>query len=108
MKTFNMKINRRKFTAMLSAGAGSITIPEAVFPAVKKLSRPGKLGLIADLHQDVMHDGLQRLQSFISAMKMEKPDAIIQMGDFAYPNKKNEKVTRTFICLLYTSDAADE
>ena len=51
-----MKINRRKFTALLSAGAGSITIPEAVFPAVKKLSRPVKLGLIADLHQDVMHD----------------------------------------------------
>ena len=97
MKTPNMKINRRKFTALLSAGAGSITIPEAVFPAVKKLSRPVKLGLIADLHQDVMHDGLQRLESFISAMKMEKPDAIIQMGDFAYPNKKNEKVTSTFM-----------
>jgi len=92
-----MKINRRKFSSCLSAGVASISIPKAIFPSVKKLSAPVKLGLIADLHQDVMHDGLQRLESFISEMKSEKPDAIIQMGDFAYPNKKNEKVTRTFM-----------
>tara|TARA_B100001029_G_scaffold52218_1_gene41835 strand:+ start:141 stop:395 length:255 start_codon:yes stop_codon:yes gene_type:complete len=83
-----MKINRRKFTALLSAGAGSIAIPEAVFPAVKKLGRPVKLGLIADLHQDVMHDGLQRLESFTSAMKTEKPDCHRPDGGFRLSEQK--------------------
>ena len=45
--------------------------PEGSFSGGKKLNRPVKLGLINDLHQDVMHDGLHRLESFISAMKLE-------------------------------------
>ena len=89
--------SRRDFLSTTAAGATSIILPRQAMAALAKIKKPIKLGMIADLHQDVMHDGLQRLESFISAMKMEKPDAIIQMGDFAYPNKKNEKVTRTFM-----------
>jgi calcineurin-like phosphoesterase family protein len=29
-------------------------------------------------------------------MKEEKPDALLQLGDFAYPTKKNEAVTKAF------------
>ena len=38
------------------------------------------LGMIADLHQDVMHDGPSRLEAFLDAMKNEKPDALLQFS----------------------------
>jgi predicted phosphodiesterase len=43
-----------------------------------------------------MHDGPARLKAFLDAMKEEKPDALLQLGDFAYPTKKNEAVTKAF------------
>ena len=85
-------INRRKFTYKMITGGCVIALPKFALSAVSKLTKPVKLGLIADLHHDVMHDGLERLNSFISAMKAENPDALIQMGYFAYPNEKNKKV----------------
>jgi predicted phosphodiesterase len=63
---------------------------------LSKIKKPIKLGMIADLHQDVMHDGPARLKAFLDAMKEEKPDALLQLGDFAYPTKKNEVVTKAF------------
>ncbi|MED5453773.1 MAG: hypothetical protein VX961_04505, partial [Verrucomicrobiota bacterium] len=74
-------INRRKFTYKMITGGCVIALPKFAISAVSKLTKPVKLGLIADLHHDVMHDGLERLNSFISAMKAENPDALIQMGD---------------------------
>ena len=89
-------INRRKFSSKIMTGVGLIALPNLALSAVKKLNKPVKLGLIADLHHDVMHDGAKRLDSFISSMKKESPDALIQMGDFAYPNEKNKKITKAF------------
>ena len=63
---------------------------------LRRLKTPVTLGMIADLHQDVMHDGPERLRAFLDAMKKQKPDALIQLGDFAYPTKKNEVVTKAF------------
>ena len=63
---------------------------------LSKIKRPIKLGMIADLHQGVMHDGPTRLKAFLDAMKKEKPDALLQLGDFAYPSKKNAVVTEAF------------
>jgi predicted phosphodiesterase len=63
---------------------------------LRAIQEPIKLGMIADLHQDVMHDGPARLEVFLEAMKKEKPDALLQLGDFAYPNKKNQPVTEAF------------
>ena len=45
-----------------------------------------KLGIIADLHQDIMHDSHDRLNSFINEMKKIGTDANIQLGDFAIPD----------------------
>jgi predicted phosphodiesterase len=64
--------------------------------ALSKIKKPIKLGMIADLHQDLMHDGPARLKAFLDAMKKEKPDALLQLGDFAYPSKKNAVVTESF------------
>jgi len=96
-------INRRRFSSKIMAGVSLITLPKLALSAVKKLNKPVKLGLIADLHHDVMHDGAKRLNSFISSMEKESPDALIQMGDFAYPNEKNKIVTETFQTAHQTS-----
>ena len=71
-------------------------LPQQVMGSLGKIKTPIKLGMIADLHQDVMHDGPARLQAFLDAMQEEQPDALVQLGDFAYPTKKNEAVTRAF------------
>ena len=80
---------------MVLAGT-SILLPREVTATLSKLKSPIKLGLIADLHQDVMHDGPTRLKAFLDAMTLEKPDALLQLGDFAYPSKKNTVVTEAF------------
>ena len=56
---------------------------EIALPKLHKLEKPIKIGLITDLHHDVMHDGFQRLDAFLKAMKAEQPDAIMQLGHLA-------------------------
>ena len=51
---------------------------------------PLRFGICADLHQDVMHDGPERLQAFINDMNDKKVDFIIQMGDFCRPYDYNK------------------
>ena len=87
---------RRDFFRSASVMATTILLPRQVLALVMKIKKPIKLGMIADLHQDVMHDGPARLKAFLDAMKKEKPDALLQLGDFAYPAKKNEVVTKAF------------
>ena len=88
--------SRRDFFRFTSVVATSIFLPRQAMAALSKIKKPIKLGMIADLHQDVMHDGPTRLKAFLDAMKEEKPDALLQLGDFAYPSKKNEVVTKAF------------
>jgi predicted phosphodiesterase len=88
--------SRRDFFRSSGVVATSILLPRQVMAALSKIKKPIKLGMIADLHQDVMHDGPARLKVFLDAMKEEKPDALLQLGDFAYPTKKNEVVAKAF------------
>ena len=46
-----------------------------------------KFGVFTDLHLEIMNDGERRLKEFISNMKEENVDFVIQLGDFCYPNK---------------------
>ena len=87
---------RRDFFRSTGVVATSILLPRQVMAALSKVKKPIKLGMIADLHQDVMHDGPARLNAFLDTMKEEKPDALVQLGDFAYPTKKNEVVVKAF------------
>jgi predicted phosphodiesterase len=52
--------------------------------------RSVSVGIVADVHQDVIHDGPQRMQRFLEQMNQRKPDYLIQMGDFALPRKQNQ------------------
>ncbi len=88
--------SRRNFLRTTGAVGTSIILSHQVRASLKRIKQNIKLGIITDLHQDVMHDGPARLQAFLDAMKKEKPDALLQLGDFAYPNKKNEAVTKAF------------
>ena len=43
-----------------------------------------------------MHDGVARMEAFLKEMSVSKPDAILQLGDFAYPGSKNSDVINMF------------
>ena len=88
--------SRRRFLNAAGIVATSIILPNQVMGVLREIKKPIKLGMIADLHQDVMHDGPARLKAFLAAMKEESPDALVQLGDFAYPTKKNDPVTKAF------------
>ncbi|MEA1878237.1 MAG: metallophosphoesterase family protein [Bacteroidota bacterium] len=49
-----------------------------------------QFGIISDVHQDIMHDGEERLGRFIEEMNTVQPDFIIQLGDFCRPYTYNE------------------
>ncbi len=48
-----------------------------------------RFGVIADVHQNVMHDAQRRLATFVEAMERENPDFVIQLGDFCSPSPEN-------------------
>lgn len=89
-------LNRRNFIKATSATCIALSIPNLAMAAFSKTDKPIKIGLLADLHQDVMHDGKKRLSEFLNEMKSFKPDALIQLGDFAYPGDKNKEVIEMF------------
>lgn len=73
----------------------SLAIPDSVlglFPTNEKL----KIGLISDLHVDIIHDGSHRLQVFLEEMEKQKVNALIQMGDFAIPKAENQNFIQAF------------
>jgi len=88
--------SRREMLAACGGLVASLAVPRSARASLGTLKQPVSLGMIADLHHDVMHDGPQRLNAFIQAMQAAKPAAIIQLGDFAYPNAKNQPVTDAF------------
>ena len=49
-----------------------------------------RFGMLADIHQDIIPDGEDRLSKFIASMKNQNPDFIIQLGDFCQPKGENK------------------
>lgn len=89
--------SRRDFLkASTVVAAWSLGVGSKAFAAAERLEGEIRIGLIADLHHDLMHDGLGRLRAFTATVQAEKADAIIQLGDFAYPNSKNREVIDLF------------
>jgi 3',5'-cyclic-AMP phosphodiesterase len=86
------KINRRDFIGISTV----LCIPSLAKANVSKLKEPLRLGLISDLHHDLIHDGKNRLMAFLAHNRAAKTDGIIQMGDFAFPNKTNRDVIDLF------------
>ena len=80
--------SRRSFLKTVSYGSGAYLFQPFTFGSGKN---PAVLrfGLIADVHQDVMHDGPQRIKAFTEAMNEAEADFICQLGDFCQPHARN-------------------
>lgn len=83
--------SRRHF---LKALAATSLLPLPVLGAEK--DRPLRIGLITDVHKDIIHDADERLKAFIDAMTAEKVDAVLQMGDFCTPKPANRGFVDVF------------
>ena len=88
--------SRRGFLKTAGAATLTLALGPNILASVSRLPKTIRIGCIADLHQDIMHDGPARMKAFGQAMNAVKPDAIMQLGDFAYPNQKNAAVITPF------------
>jgi predicted phosphodiesterase len=80
-------MDRKEF--LKTTGLASGTLLFARYPELSPADKKIRIGMITDLHHDIMHDGIERLSAFIKEMNAEKPDFIIQGGDFCVPKKGN-------------------
>ncbi len=89
-------LNRRAFINGIFATGIVLQIPDTALAMFANKVKPVKVGIITDLHQDVIHNGSERLDAFLAHTKKINPDLILQMGDFAYPNEKNKELIDRF------------
>lgn len=83
---------RRSFLKKISLGGLSFTLPLTHLKFKLDFGTTIRLGLIADLHQDIMHDGKDRMEAFVSDMLDFQPHAVVQLGDFAIPKTANKTI----------------
>lgn len=95
-KSLLIQLNRRGFLRAATATSFAVALPRISAAALTRLEGPVQIGLIADLHHDIMHDGVARMDAFLKKMATDRPYAIMQLGDFAYPNAKNSDVIEMF------------
>lgn len=85
--------NRRQILRTLAAGT-VLPLPIAATPSSN--SQKLRIGLITDIHKDIIHDADTRLKAFVDAMNQEKADAVIQLGDFCIPKPANRPFLESF------------
>ena len=83
--------SRRQAIQSIGAAGLSLHIAPNLLAASQHDKSHIKLGLIADLHGGLAQDAEARLDSFLQAMQSAKPDALVQLGDFAFPNPKHQR-----------------
>ncbi len=86
----NEPVSRRSFLegAALGAAVFFLDIPALAHePPDDQL----RFGLITDVHQDVMHDAVDRLGLFVKTMSDARADFVCQLGDFCQPHERNRK-----------------
>ncbi|GHV65293.1 hypothetical protein FACS1894199_05620 [Bacteroidia bacterium] len=83
----------------ITAGLAGLPIDSVIAaePSVKKF-KPLKFGILADIHRDCTSDAEERLDAFLKKVEVEKPDFIIDLGDFIHdPNPpKNQDFAKQF------------
>ena len=83
-------MERRNFIKRtMQVGAG-LSLPLTMSGFNLKVRDKVQIGMVADVHQDIIHDGYSRIRFFIEEMNKRKPDFIIQLGDFVMPRKRNQ------------------
>ena len=71
---------------LATAATTVIRVPILAAAAGEPVTR---FGVITDVHQDVMPDAVDRIRAFVAAMKEDKVEFIIQLGDFCMPKASN-------------------
>ena len=91
------KLKRREFLYRLGNLGGAIILPWSISSG-QEINTNSKLriGLIADLHHDIMHDGMERLTTFIKQANSSEADFVLQMGDFCVPKRENKVLLNNF------------
>ncbi|MEM8670080.1 MAG: metallophosphoesterase [Planctomycetota bacterium] len=90
------RLDRRGTLKTLGAVATTTVFSSHSLGMANSISKPIRLGVIADLHGGLAVDAESRLDAFLRAMKDENCDALVQMGDFAYPNAKHQRFADRF------------
>ncbi|MBO9619916.1 MAG: metallophosphoesterase [Niabella sp.] len=88
-------ITRRSFLGTMASTGLALQLSGATLNLFDRKAKT-TIGIITDLHQDIMHNGYDRLSAFAERMKKIRPDALLQMGDLAYPGDKNKAVIDLF------------
>lgn len=63
----------------------TLSVPGLAVPSAG--SRAIKLGVITDLHFGFAPDAMARFDEFLEAIEREKPDTVLQLGDFCHPEE---------------------
>ena len=82
------RFERREFIRRLSLAPAALGAAAHAIGETKPPPRV-RFGLIADIHPDVMPDGIERVRAFVAAMQRAKVDFILQLGDFCWPAPRN-------------------
>ncbi|MBM3426584.1 MAG: hypothetical protein FJX97_06285 [Bacteroidetes bacterium] len=91
-----MYLDRRSFIKTSLLTSCSFLLPPAILDLWAGEEQSLRLGLITDLHKDIIHDADLRLQTFLETLKGVSPHAKIQLGDFAIPKKENQSFIDLF------------
>jgi predicted phosphodiesterase len=91
-----MFIDRRSFIKSTFLTSFSLALPSSILKLWAGQTESLRLGLIADLHRDAIHDSDLRLQTFLEEMNRVEAHAKIQLGDFAIPKSANASFIAAF------------
>jgi len=83
-------MNRKNFLKQTAKAGVLVSLPISLSAFDLTQTEQLKIGMVADVHQDIIHDGVARLRFFVDDMKKRNPDFLIQMGDFALPHSFNQ------------------
>lgn len=79
-------LNRRAVLRGLLAAAATAVVRLPVRAGGAQVTR---FGVITDVHQDIVPDGVERIRAFATAMTEARADFVIQLGDFCMPREEN-------------------
>lgn len=91
-----MTLDRRSFLKSALLTSFSLALPPSIVRLWAGQSDSLRLGLITDLHRDIIHDSDLRLQTFLEEVNRAEVHAKIQLGDFAIPKPANASFIASF------------
>jgi len=89
-------LSRRSVIKRFALGTIPMVLPGMLSARLQVPVRPVTFGVITDVHIGFVPGAEERLRTFLDVMKKVKPDGLIQMGDFAYPDARYQSQVDMF------------